>query len=207
MKIDINFRVILILVLLCVFYKVRIYFIFLNSILIHELAHLLFGIFMGLKLKMVSINPFGFKLEFYDFKKNNKILKKIFLNFIGPFSNVILALIFSFFNIEYGLKIDIVYTNIALAVFNLLPIMPLDGGKILKEFLILMFGFKTANVYSVNISKFFLVFISLAYSILIFEVKNIFVFFIIIYLWYLHLIEERKLRTVLRVYKILEGVK
>lgn len=207
MKIEINLRIILIVFLLSILYKFRIYFIFLSSILLHEFAHLLVGILMGFKIKMISINPFGIKLEFYDFKKKNKFIKKVILNLAGPISNFILAIIFSIFEIDYNFKIDIVYTNMALGIFNLLPIMPLDGGKILKEILNINFGFKNANVYSVNISKLFLIFISLAYSILIFEIKNIFLFFIIIYLWYLYLIEERKLRTILKVYKLLETAK
>ena len=44
--------------------------------------------------------------------------------------------IFLLFPIEDELKMKIVYTNLLLGIFNLIPIMPLDGGKILKEILV-----------------------------------------------------------------------
>lgn len=63
----------------------------------------------------------------------------------GPATNLILALIFSAI-IRFGAVLDlstpflqiswyIVYINILLAMFNMLPIPPLDGSKILTAFL------------------------------------------------------------------------
>ena len=208
MKIEVDIKFILITILLCLFYNVRIYFLFLVFILLHELAHLIVGILFGLKIKMVNMNPFGVKIEFYSLK-NKKITskQKVILNFAGPMFNFILVALFLMFPVEEGLKLDIIYTNIALGIFNLLPIMPLDGGKILKEYMIIKVGIKNSNIYSIKCSKFFLVIFSLAYSILIFKIKNVFIFFIIIYLWYLHLLEERKLQNFLRVYNIIEKTK
>jgi len=59
----------------------------------------------------------------------------------GPLANLIIALIFgliirfSEFNQFTSLLSVIVYANILLAVFNLLPIPPLDGSKVLFAFL------------------------------------------------------------------------
>ena len=88
----------------------------------------------------------------------------------------------------------------------MLPILPLDGGKIFKEILNYFFGYKKSNIIVLNISKVFLILFSLLYSILIFKVKNIFIFFVIVYLWYLYYVEEKKLATVIKVYNILEKV-
>jgi len=61
----------------------------------------------------------------------------------GPLANLALALLFGlslrflpFFNIDF-LKLlgQIIYINLILMVFNLLPIPPLDGSKILAVFL------------------------------------------------------------------------
>lgn len=64
--------------------------------------------------------------------------------FAGPAANFILAFVFGFF-LRSGLgagDVDIplilytiVYTNVLLAIFNLLPIPPLDGSKVLSAFL------------------------------------------------------------------------
>lgn len=61
----------------------------------------------------------------------------------GPLGNLIIAIFFGlclrflpFYNLTFsGLLSVIVYINLALMVFNLVPIPPLDGSKILAAFL------------------------------------------------------------------------
>jgi len=78
--------------------------------------------------KPVPVNPNNFE---------NPRLGELLTSLSGPFSNIITAFIFSlplrffpnaafapFFNL-------IIYINLVLCVFNLLPIPPLDGSKIL----------------------------------------------------------------------------
>ena len=89
-------------------------------------------------------------------------------------------------------KILIVYTNFALGIFNLLPILPLDGGKIIKEILKVILGFEKSNKIMIFVSKCFLMIVSLIYSVLIIEIKNVMILFLLIYLWYLYSIEEKK---------------
>ena len=49
--------------------------------------------------------------------------------------SLILAIIFSYINCNLINKQDAVYSNILILLFNLLPIYPLDGGRILKYIL------------------------------------------------------------------------
>ena len=91
-----------------------------------------------------------------------------------------------------NLKDLIVSTNLAIGIFNLLPILPLDGGKILKEIFRILFGFEMSNKITIFISKSFLIIITLIYSILIIKIKNIMILFLLGYLWYLYYIEEKK---------------
>ncbi len=55
------------------------------------------------------------------------------ISLAGPASNLILALVCSF--IPSVLVIPLIIMNVNLAVFNLLPVPPLDGAKILYGFL------------------------------------------------------------------------
>ena len=89
-------------------------------------------------------------------------------------------------------KIEIIYTNLALFLFNLLPILPLDGGKILKEVLKEIIGIEKSNRFMIIFSKTTLVIISFIYSIVIIKIKNIMFLFLLVYLWYLYFIEEKK---------------
>ena len=52
-------------------------------------------------------------------------------------------------------------------------------------------------------TKVILAIITLIYSIVIFKMKNIAIFLLIIYLWYLYLIEEKKVKMVSKVYDAL----
>ena len=87
-----------------------------------------------------------------------------------------------------------------------MPILPLDGGKILKEILKKKIGYKKAYEKMELVGKIILVLITLIYSVLILEVKNLGILFIIIYLWYLKNIEDKRARTIIRMYDILEKI-
>ncbi len=81
--------------------------------------------------KPVPINPYNFR---------NKRFGEAIVAFAGPLSNFIIALILGLvlrFNVDkldqntLQLLIVATMTNIVLAVFNLVPLPPLDGSKIL----------------------------------------------------------------------------
>jgi len=95
----------------------------------------------------VQINPI-------KFNRNITMSKgEAIVSFAGPLMNIILAIISAFllgvvikFNVLVNVKlqyaqlilsflIQLIYINIGLGVFNLIPLPPLDGSKILRHFL------------------------------------------------------------------------
>ena len=206
MKIEVNLKIILLLILLIFLNKIKIYIIFITFILMHELSHMIIGILLGFKPKILRLNPLGISIEFYNYDENSKVnrLKRIFTYLAGPMSNFIFATFFYFINKDNTFTILIIYTNILIGIFNLIPILPLDGGKILKEVLKFFYSPKFTNLFMIRITKIILIIITLAYSIAIFKIKNIAIFLLIIYLWYLYIIEEKKERLIIRVYETIE---
>lgn len=106
--------------------------------------------------KPVVINPFNL-----DRKKGSMALVAI----AGPVANLIMMLIFSLIArllmlvmvsqwvlFAYSVCMGISYINLCLAVFNLIPVPPLDGSKILYHFLPPRISFKVQqNEYIISL--------------------------------------------------------
>lgn len=108
-------------------------------IIFHEASHMLIGTILGKSIDTFNISLFGVSVSFckmrYEIKKNvhkEEFIKEILLYTAGPLSNFILAIIFK--NIRFVFDI-----NIFLGILNLIPIYPLDGYNILKNFLLIRF--------------------------------------------------------------------
>ncbi len=84
---------------------------------LHELGHLVMLAVCKGKAEKITFSYYGFALKYTD---NLSEVKEVFVIFSGPLVNLILYLI---------LKDEI---NFILFVLNMLPIYPLDGGRILK---------------------------------------------------------------------------
>lgn len=87
-------------------------------ILVHELGHIFAGIVLKWKISRVTIYPFGCMTTF-DNKLNSSVYEEFLILIYGPLFQIL-------FNMIYPTS----YHNIIL-IFNLLPIYPLDGSKIL----------------------------------------------------------------------------
>jgi stage IV sporulation protein FB len=205
MKIEINLKIILMIIVFFLLKSVDTYVIFLIFVFLHELAHLIVGVLIGGKPKSITCMPLGFSLEFYSYGKS-KTFYKILFYLIGPLVNFIFAFIFLKLNIENELKFKIIYTNLAVGIFNLIPILPLDGGKILKEILKKIIGFEKANDFIIHFSKAFLFIITFLYAILIVKVKNVYILMVLAYLWYLYIIEEKNYNILKRTQDVIKNI-
>ena len=213
MQIKINTKIFIFLILFYFTNQIEIYCMVMLFAIIHELAHVLAGILLGLKPKIFKIMPFGFSICFERNKKNVYIFdKKIFylqkatIAFAGPMINILIAIFFTIFNIKI-LNIHtetIIYSNILIAIFNLLPIYPLDGGRILKSLLQIFNTNKKAIIIVNKISNITIVVLTVLSSILVLYYKNIAIVFIIAYLWILVIIENRKFDLKMKAYKVIE---
>lgn len=203
MKIKFNFDILICILIVFITKNIGNYAIFMFFILIHEIAHLLVGLLLGIKPKNINVYAFGLSLEFYSFGRvKYKNYKKLLIALAGPLMNLILAIIFIM--LKQSQYTEIIYTNIVLAVFNLLPIYPLDGGRIIKSLLAIKLGEKTSKIVTNKLSYIVITIITACYSILILYIHNLAIFVVIIYLWLIIFRENKRLKMNLKMYEALE---
>lgn len=189
MQIKINLQIFLFLIVFILTNQIEIYSWTMLFAFIHELGHMVAGIVLKLKPKSLNLMPFGVYITFedYGYKKLMEI-KKILIALSGPFINVLIALI----GMTLKLNEVIIYINILIAMFNLIPLYPLDGGRILKGIMKIKKSKEQADEIVNKISNLLLLAITAISSILVLYIKNIAIVFIIAYLWVIVIKENRR---------------
>lgn len=215
MRFRIDLKIFIFLILFYFTKQIELYAMIMIFALIHEFGHLLAGVIMGMKPEKIEVMPFGVSISFkinvdeYNEKiKNGNVLeiKKIIVALAGPITNFIIILISCNLNLDLIKSMLIIYTNFLIMIFNLLPIYPLDGGRILKGILHIIVGKRNAEKYINTISIIMVIVITAVSSILILYIQNISIFLIDIYLWYLVIKEDFKHKRREEIYKkILEN--
>ncbi|MFC8687721.1 M50 family metallopeptidase [Brevibacillus porteri] len=127
-------------------------------VLIHELGHIAMARELGWTVKEVQLLPFGGVATMEDSYATDP-MDEIVVALAGPFLNMVMmaaSYLFWFMGIwtEEWARFFLV-SNLTIALFNLLPIWPLDGGRILLAVLCWFMSYRQATMISMTGSTLF----------------------------------------------------
>jgi Zn-dependent protease/CBS domain-containing protein len=116
---------------------------FFGSLLLHELGHSIVARYLGVPIKSITLFIFGGMAELG--KEPSSALDEFWIALAGPVTSLALAL--GFWTIAQGAWLTsgsaalfevasyLALVNLVLAIFNMLPAFPMDGGRVLRAYL------------------------------------------------------------------------
>ncbi len=123
------------------------------SVLLHELGHSIVARRLGVRVSGIELHFFGGAAKMIDAPKSAR--DEIYIALAGPAVSVVLAgigwgayaLLGSSFFYLFGT------INSVIAIFNLLPALPMDGGRVLRAALTYFHSYRRATELSVTIAR------------------------------------------------------
>ena len=141
-------------------------------------------------------------------KANRLTIKEMVVAIFGPVVNLMFIIIFvllgkeKIFNVEAEI---LIYINLLIFILNILPIYPLDGGRIIKNLIHLFYG-KVISIKAINIiSNIMAVLLAIITIILSIATTNILYIFVVIYIAVIVIKENKICKMKIKMYKILEN--
>ena len=159
---------------------IKFFLFFTFLILFHEIGHIFAGIICKWKIKEVIIMPFG-GLTIFNNKINHSLKEELFVSLSGP----IFQLIIGFF-IKNNILLNIHYS---LLLFNLIPIYPLDGSKVVTVLFNTFLSFYSSLKLIIYLSYIMILLVILKYN-------NIILYLIMLLILYKVVLEHKNIKEI-----------
>lgn len=142
--------------------------------LLHELGHSFVADRQGYALNRLTLMPYGAIIS--GKIDGLKPIDEILIALAGPITNIIIAVFFIagwwIYPLSYAYTDTVAIANLSLAIINLLPFFPLDGGRILLALLSTKISVGRAERICKGISVVFGVFLAILFFITCFNKPN-----------------------------------
>lgn len=137
---------------------------FMTLIIVHEIGHISVALMFKWKIDKVIILPFGGLTKFHELI-NRPLIEEFFVSIAGVvFQIIFFKIISSKINYDY-----FSFINYFIIIFNMLPIYPLDGSKLLNVILNKLTSFKKSLILTVILSYIAIIILAL----LLFNVNKV----------------------------------
>jgi len=136
-------------------------------VVIHELAHSLVAMRMGFPVRDIVLLPLGGLAQME--RMPERPAQEFLMAIAGPLSNVAIAVLLIVAGLLLGIDVQLradlthlgwadalpylIFTNIGLAVFNLVPAFPMDGGRVLRALLATVMPHARATAVAVKVGQ------------------------------------------------------
>ena len=179
MIIKIHWCLIIFIVYLIFINGLKYFFLFYVFVIIHELAHILLAKILNIKIKEIVFLSVGVNAQY----ENTNINKEFWVACAGPIASFFLAIFFE--NSIYSA------INTVILITNIMPIYPLDGGRIIRILIIKIFGYKKGvNLYG-TILKYLICLLTIVTVICTVYFKN---YFMLIFMLYIFILANREIK-------------
>lgn len=135
------------------------------SVLLHEYGHALAARKFGVKTRDILLTPIGGLARLEQMSRDP--WHEFFITIAGPLVNLVLALFFLLITAAMGLDWQLpegvpvrqqlvpmmMWINMALFLFNLIPAFPMDGGRILRSLLAMKMARRPATQIAVMLGQ------------------------------------------------------
>jgi len=134
---------------------------------IHEAAHLFVLRSQGGNYKTIELYPFGGVARLEGLLGPRE---EFWVALAGPAANLILVMLLKFpvFQVHPDWTNPLIEISMLMAGINLLPALPLDGGRVLRSFLAEKHGYRKATFWALKVSRILSVLAGIATLLLFF---------------------------------------
>lgn len=117
-------------------------------IIVHEIGHTTGALYFDWNIKKVIILPFG-GITIFNELINKSLFEEFVILALGPLFQILFYFILCYLNLDNDLIREYHY---GLLLFNMMPIIPLDGSKLVNIMLNRFFNFKLSYTLTIIIS-------------------------------------------------------
>lgn len=150
-------------------FRLALLFLIFGCVVLHELGHAMMARLFGVRTHDITLYPIGGIARLERMPRGSLAESAIAL--AGPAVNVVIAAGLVVLQVTVGWMLGdfsslivqtLIYANVALVLFNLLPVFPMDGGRVLRAVLSRFVPFVQATTIAARIGQAFALLLGLA---------------------------------------------